>query len=166
MGIKRISAVFAMLTALCGCATGAPRGYVDVSAVTANYTDKYIDYSFTDANGKPLGLGGGAKPFVQGGTGGTECCAFLPGVGQTLRVTWREGGHDDGYDQMESYSRDVTVIGSPPVKENAYNYLIVRFFSGHQVEIEFVSEDTGLASRSSRLDKLFYGERTMRHIGE
>ncbi|CAE6902918.1 hypothetical protein [Paraburkholderia domus] len=167
MSVKSIGTVCALLIVLCGCATGAPQGYVDVRAMAANYTNKDVDYSFFDASGKPFNFGGEAKPFPEGGTGGIECCALLPGIGQTLRVIWREGDHNDSYDQMQSYRRDVTVIGTSPLQGDAYNYVIVRFFPEHRVEVELVSEPNGpRAFRSPRLDKIFYGQRIMRHMGE
>ena len=152
-----------------GCAVGQPGGYVDASAWSANYTEDYIpEFHIETASGKSTGLEGiQVKPFSKGGTGGRECCSLIPGVGQTIRVVWQVGGYNDDESQWKTYSRDVIVKGAMPTKKDAYNILMVRFFPDHQVEAELIP-DRGEAggSASPRVDKLFYGQRVMRHIGE
>jgi hypothetical protein len=164
-GLKKAVVAAALLAMVGGCATLTHRGYVEVSAFTANYTDKYVDYSFYDTKDRPFGLGGGAKPFNKGGTGGGACCALLPATGQTVRVVWDEETADDDPSKKRRYTRDVVVTGSRPLPGEAYNYLIVRFFPDQQLEVEFISEPEG-GPRSPRLDRVFYGERVMRHMGE
>jgi hypothetical protein len=164
-GLKKAVVAAALLAMVGGCATLTHRGYVEVSAFTANYTEKYVDYSFYDTKDRPFGLGGGAKPFNKGGTGGGACCAMLPGPGQTVRIVWSETPPGGDASQKRSYTRDVVVIGSPPLPGDAYNSLIVRFFPDQQLEAELISESPG-GPRSPRLDRVFYGERVMRHMGE
>jgi hypothetical protein len=158
-----------MLGALGGCAVGHPSGYVDASSWSANYTEDYIyDFSIQTVSGKRTGIGGAqVSEFSRGGHGGIECCSRIPGVGQTIKVVWRIGGHQDDESQWKTYSRDVVVKGTMPRKKDAYNILMVRFFPDHQVEAELIP-DRGEAggSASPRVDQLFYGRRVMRHIGE
>jgi hypothetical protein len=163
-GLKKAVAAAALLVMMYGCATGAQRGYV-MAPDAANYTNKYIRYSLRDTKDKPFGLGGDANPFNKGGAANGDCCAALPGPGQTIRIVWSEAppGSDDG--QKHTYTKDVAIIGSQPLPGDAYNYLIVRFFPDQQLEVEFVSELVS-GPRSPRLDRIFYGERVMRHIGE
>ncbi|MCP3726039.1 DUF3304 domain-containing protein [Paraburkholderia sp. CNPSo 3272] len=82
---------------LTGCAVGQPSGYVDASAWGANYTEDYIhDFWIQTASGKDTGMGGiQVSEFSRGGKGGRECCALIPGVGQTIRVVWRVGGRQE-----------------------------------------------------------------------
>ncbi|MCP3726041.1 hypothetical protein M3I53_23415 [Paraburkholderia sp. CNPSo 3272] len=53
------------------------------------------------------------------------------------------------------------------MKKGAFNILMTRFFPNHQVEVELIS-DRGEAgeSASPRVDKLYYGVRVMRQMGE
>jgi hypothetical protein len=90
---------------------------------------------------------------------------LLPATGQTVRVVWDEETADDDPSKKRRYTRDVVVTGSRPLPVEAYNYLIVRFFPDQQLEVEFISEPEG-GPRSPRLDRVFYGERVMRHMGE
>jgi hypothetical protein len=158
-----------MLGMLAACATGQPRGYVDASAWSTNYTEDYIqDFWIQTVDGKDTGLEGiQVKEFSKGGTGGSECCSLIPGVGQTIRVVWRVSGRQDDKSQWKTYSRDVVVRGAMPTKKDAYNILMVRFFPDHQVEVELIPDrgEPG-GSASPRVDKLFYGQRVMRHMGE
>jgi Protein of unknown function (DUF3304) len=163
--LKNAVAAAWLLATVGGCAIGAQQGYIEVRTYTANYTDKYVDYSFYDTKDRPLGLGGGANPFNKGGTGGGACCAALPGPGQTVRVVWEEEPVGDDGSNRRSYTRDVKIIGSSRLPGDSYNYLITRFFPDHQIEVEFVSQQKGGAS-SPRADRLFYGQRIMRRIGE
>jgi hypothetical protein len=164
-GLLRVWVALALLAMVSGCSAWAQQGYVEARATTANYTEMYVDYTFYDAKGQNLGLGGDAKPFSKGGTGGDECCVPLPGPGQTLRVVWSEETEDDDPAKKRTYTKDVVVIGPPPLPGDPYNYVITRFFPGQQVEVELVSEPMS-GGRSPRLDQLFYGRSVMRHIGE
>jgi hypothetical protein len=162
--------LFAMMLAiLSGCAIGQPNGDVDVSVWDANYTESYIyDFSIQTAAGKDTGAGGAEiAEFAQGGTGGRECCALVPGVGQTIKVTWRAGRRDEDSSRGETYSRDVVVIGTMPRNTRDHSVLIVRFFPSHEVEAEIFPGDGDFGPTNSRIDKIFFvGPRVMRHIGE
>jgi hypothetical protein len=167
--VKKALAAIALLVMAAGCSAIGKQGYVDASARTANYTEMYVDYTFYDTKGRNLGLGGDAKPFSKGGTGGGECCVPLPGPGQTVRIIWSEETEDDDPAKKRTYTKDVVVIGPPPFPGDSYNYVITRFFPKQQVEIELVSvpeESLGKGPPSPRLDQLFYGRRVMRKIGE
>jgi hypothetical protein len=164
-GLKRAVAAVALLVMAGGCAIGTQRGYVEVTARAANYTDKYVRYSLRDTKDKPFGLGGSAKPFNRGGAAGGNCCAMLPVPGQTVRIVWSETPPRGDASQKRSYTRDVVVIGSPPLPGDAVNSLVVRFFPDQQLEAELISESPG-GPLSPRNDRLFYGERIMRHMGE
>jgi hypothetical protein len=152
-----------------GCAIGQPGSYVDASAWSANYTEDFIyDFSIRTASEKRTGLGGvQVKEFSRGGTGKSECCSRIPGVGQTIKVVWRIGGRQDDESQWKTYSQEVVVKGAMPKKKDAYNILMVRFFPDHQMEAELIPDrgEPG-GSASPRVDKLFYGQRVMRHMGE
>ncbi|QBQ97652.1 DUF3304 domain-containing protein [Paraburkholderia pallida] len=164
-GLKRTVAVLTLLVTLSGCSAWAQREYVQVRELSANYTEMYVEYTFYDTKGRNLGLGGSANPFSKNGQGGGACCAFLPGPGQTVRVEWDEETPGRSESRTFHYSRDVVVIGSPPLPGDSYNYVITRFFPAHQIEVEFVSESKG-GGRSPRLDQIFYGRSVMRHMGE
>jgi hypothetical protein len=157
------------LSVLAACATGQPRGYVDASAWSANYTEDYIPrFWIQTVDGKDTGLAGvQVQEFSRGGKGGRECCSLIPGVGQTIKGVWRIGGRQDDESQWKTYSRDVVVKGAMPTRKDAYNILMVRFFSDHQVEVEVIPDrgEPGDAA-SPRVDKLFYSQRVMRHMGE
>jgi Protein of unknown function (DUF3304) len=157
-----------ILGVLGGCAIGQPSGYVDASAWSANYTEDYIqDFWIQTADGKDTGVGGvQVSEFSRGGKGGRICCSLTPGVGQTIKVAWRVGGRQDDKSLWKTYSRDVVVNGAMPTKKDAYNILMIRFFPDHQVEAELIPDrgETGLPS--PRVDKLFSGQRVMRHLGE
>ncbi|MEX3985200.1 DUF3304 domain-containing protein [Paraburkholderia sp. EG287A] len=157
-----------MFGVLGGCTLGQSSGYVDASAWSANYTEDYIhDFWIQTVEGKDTGLEGiQVKEFSKGGTGGSECCSLIPGVGQTIKVMWRIGGRQDDRSEWKTYSKDVVVIGAMPKKKDSYNILMVRFFDGRQVEAELIPDrgETGLPS--PRVDKVFSGRRVMRHLGE
>lgn len=158
-----------MLGMLVGCAIGHPSGYVDASAWSANYTEDYIqDFWIETADGKNTGAGAvQVQEFSRGGKGGRECCSLIPGVGRTIKVVWRVGGRQDDKSQWKTYSRNVVVTGATSTDRDTMNFLIVRFFPGHKVEAEFVSESAKPEGKPSpRVDKLFYGQRVMRRIGE
>lgn len=173
--IFTIIAATTLLTLVDGCASRSEegfvpalpqRGYVLARTFIANYTDMYVDYSLYDTKDRPFGMGGRANPFSKrGAAGGHICCAMLPGPGQILRVEWTEGTFDGDPSKKYKYAKDVKVLGSKALPGDSYNYLVTRFFSGHQVEVEFISEEKDGAP-SPRLDRLFRGERIMRQIGE
>ena len=162
---KKKVAALAPLAMTAGCTALGQQENVNATAVTANYTEMYVDYTFYDVNGRNLGLGGSANPFSKGGTGGLECCTALPGPGKTVRVTWDEETPGRNDSRTFHYSRDVMVIGSQPLPGDSYNYVITRFFPGQQIEVEFVLESGG-GGRSPRLDQIFYGQHEMRQMGE
>jgi hypothetical protein len=143
--LKKIMAAAALMVTLGGCSAWAQQGYVQVSELSANYTETYINYGFYDTKGRNLGLGGSANPFSKNGQGGGTCCALLPGPGQTVRVEWDE---------------------EPP---NRSESKAVHYFSDHKLEVELISEpkeDLGKGTPSPRLDRIFLGEHVMRHMGE
>ena len=167
--MTRMARIFVamMLSMLAACATGQRMDYVDASAWSANYTEDYIqDFWIQTADGKTTGVGGvSVSEFSRGGTSGRICCSLMPGVGQTIKVVWRVGGHQEDESTWKTYSRDVEVKGAMPTQPQSHSYLIVRFFPGHEVEAElFPSAD--LRPENPRVDKLYSGQRVMRHIGE
>src|SRR5271163_1981317 len=95
--IARVIAALAVSVALGACATASSigRDKIDAAVIGVNYTSDYIDFTLMSPLGENLDTGGDAKPFSEGGTGGTECCARLPGVGQTVHVELRVGGFND-----------------------------------------------------------------------
>ncbi|CAB4048197.1 DUF3304 domain-containing protein [Paraburkholderia phenoliruptrix] len=167
--MTRMARVFTaiMLSMLAACAAGQRMHYVDASAWSANYTEDYIqDFWIQTADGKDTGLAGvQVQEFSRGGKGGRQCCSLIPGVGQTIKVVWRVGGHQEDESTWKTYSRDVEVKGAMPTQPQSHSYLIVRFFPDHEVEVElFPSAD--LRPENPRVDKLFSGQRVMGHIGE
>jgi hypothetical protein len=154
----------------CGCAAVHGRDYVSAPAWAANYTEEYVqDFSILTETGERTGLGGiQVYEFSRGGTsGGHVGYALIPGVGQTIRVVWRVGGHNDAEETWKTFSRDVVVKGTTSNEPDAGNFLIVRFFPEHQVEAEFVWESIKpYGEPSPRVDQLFYGHRVMRQRGE
>jgi len=158
-----------MLGLLGGGAVGQPGGYVDATAWSTNYTEDYIrDFWIQTAAGKDTGLEGiQVKEFSRGGTGSSECCSLIPGVGQTIKVVWRVGERQDDRSKWKTYSRDVKVTGATSSAPDAMNVLIVRFFLDQNVEAEFISESAKPNGKPSpRVDQLFYGRRVMRQLGE
>ncbi|MEX3689229.1 DUF3304 domain-containing protein [Paraburkholderia sp. BR14263] len=157
-----------MLSMLAACSTGLRNGYIDASAWSANYTEDYIqDFWVQTADGKDTGMGGvQVAEFSRGGKGGRECCSLIPGVGQTIRVVWRVGGHQDDESRWKTYSRDVVVKGGVSANPNRHSYLIVRFFPHDEIEAELVPGDDPRGAQNPRVDRLFSGERVMRHMGE
>jgi Protein of unknown function (DUF3304) len=165
--VKKGLAAAALMMTMAACSTWSQRGYVEVRERSANYTEMYIDYTFYDTNGRNLGLGGSANPFSKNGQGGGTCCALFPGPGQTVRVKWDEETPTRNENRTSHYSRDVMVIGSPLLPGDSYNYVITRFFPGHKIEVEFISEPGDLKGPPSpRRDRIFFGEHVMRQIGE
>ncbi|UBM09077.1 DUF3304 domain-containing protein [Cupriavidus metallidurans] len=167
--LKQAMAALGLLLMLAGCAIGQPREWVDVSTRGANYTEDYIyNVSIRIADGQRTGIGiSGVNEFSRGGTSGSQCCASIPGVGQTIKVIWHVGGRQEDESQWRTYSRDVMVIGAMPKKKDAHNILMVRFFPEHQVEAELIPDrgEPG-GSSSPRVDKLYFGQRVMRQKGE
>jgi len=166
--VKRIFFVM-LLGVLAGCAAGQRDAYVDTSAWSTNYTEDYIyDFQILTADGKATGLSGiQVKEFSRGGTGSSICCALIPGVGQTITVVWRIGGRQDDESQWKTYSREVVVKGTMPKNTQEHSVLLVRFFSGHQIEAELVPGDGDFGPSNPRIDKLFsVGPRVMRQMGE
>ncbi|RDK03183.1 DUF3304 domain-containing protein [Paraburkholderia lacunae] len=166
--MKRIMILLVSIAVLISaCARAQPRGYVDATAWSANYTEDYIhEFHIQTASGQDTGLEGiQVGEFSKGGKGGSECCSLIPGVGQTIRVVWTVANTDDKA-QWKTYSRDVVVIGSMPMEKDAYNILMVRFFPDHQVEAELIPDRGKTGLPSLRVDKLFSGQRVMRKMGE
>ncbi|GAA0837832.1 DUF3304 domain-containing protein [Cupriavidus pauculus] len=165
--IKTI-AVAVWLVLLGGCASGQPRGWVEAAGWAANYTEDFIyDFSILTADGKRTGVSGTqVSEFSRRGTsGGHICCGLMPGVGQTVKVVWRVGGRREDESQWRTYSRDVLVSGTMPKETKTHNYVLVRFFPRHEVEVELVPS-VDLDPRNPRVDKLFSGQRVMRKKGE
>jgi len=169
MNLSKLLAPILIAQFLIGCAPVQPDRYVDTSAWGANYTEDYIyEYWIQTASGKSTGVGGvQLSEFSRGGTGGSICCSLMPGVGSTVKVGWRTGGRQEDRSQWKAYSREVVVSGSTSNEPHTRNLLIVRFFSGNQVEAEFAFESTRPDGKPNpRVDQLFYGRRTMRQMGE
>ncbi|ALS62742.1 DUF3304 domain-containing protein [Pandoraea norimbergensis] len=164
----RVICFAAMLGALGGCAGGLiSNGNVDVSAWSTNYTEDYIhDFSIRTLDGKRTGVAGfQVKEFSDGGTGKTQCCAPIRGVGQTVQVVWRIATIEGSERQLMVHSRNVEISGVMPTDLRRHHYLLVRFFPGYEVEAELFSGDD-FDPKNPRVDRLFTGERVMRHKGE
>jgi len=157
-----------LLGVLAGCAGSQRAGYIDASAWSANYTEDYIyDFQILTADGKPTGLSGiQVKEFSKGGTGKSICCALIPGVDQTIKVVWRIGGRQDDESMWRTHSGEIVVKGEASKDPNRHSYLIVRFFPQREVEAEFIPGDDPRGARNPRVDRLFLGQRVMRHFGE
>ncbi|WP_374627468.1 DUF3304 domain-containing protein [Pandoraea sp.] len=169
--IQRLSLLLLpVLLAIAGCANGGigKLGYVDVSAWSANYTEDYIqDFEIQTVDGQQTGVGGiQVKEFSHGGTGATECCALMPGVGQAIKVVWRVGDGNDPKSLWKTYSQQAVVKGAPSTNANRHSYLIVRFFPSRQIEAELIPGDDPRGARNPRVDQLFSGLRVMRRMGE
>ncbi|WP_186425162.1 DUF3304 domain-containing protein [Cupriavidus metallidurans] len=164
-----IAVIAAMSILLAGCATGQPREWVDVSTRGTNYTEDYIyNVSIRIADGQRTGIGiARVNEFSRGGTSGNECCASIPGVGQTIKVIWHVGGRQEDESQWRTYSRDVVVIGAMPRNTQKHSVLLVRFFPDREIEAELLPGDGDFGPANPRMDRLFFaGPRVMRHKGE
>lgn len=164
--IVRSSAMLAMAVAISGCAV-APTSRIFVSPESVNYTEDYIHrYSILRISGERYGVGGGqVRPFSRGGAGSGDCCVWLPGIGQSIKVEWKVGEFHDLRPQWKTFSKDVVIIGEAPSKANAEGYLIIRFFEGHEIEAEFVQREK-FHPANPRTDAAFSGKRIMRRKGE
>ncbi|QYD68275.1 hypothetical protein KZJ38_18755 [Paraburkholderia edwinii] len=134
-----------------------------------NYSEDYVpDFSILTPTGKHTGMGGDqVQEFSKGGLSKQECCAPIPGPGQTLLVEWRVGRHHEPEANWKTFRKAIVVRGEALSGPNAWNLLIVRFFPEQQVEAEFVWEAPGPHGEPSpRLDQLFYGRRVMRQMGD
>ena len=161
-----LAAVFGLVTA---CAATVPSREIDTEAWGANYTEDYIyDFMIQTAVGKNTGVGGAhVAEFSRGGTGGIECCAPMPGVGQTVKVVWRVGGRRDDESKWKTYSQDVVVKGKMPAETRDHSVVVVRFFPNHEVEAEILPGDGDFGPSNPRMDRLFFvGPRVMRRLGE
>jgi hypothetical protein len=165
---KRITTLLISIAVLISaCATASLSGYVDATAWSANYTEDYIrEFHIETASGRDTGLEGiQVQEFSKGGIGGRECCSRIPGPGQTVRVVWTVANTDEKA-QWKTYSRVTVVTGSMPKDKDAYNILMIRFFPEHEVEAELIPDRGKTGLPSPRVDKLFYGQRVMRQMGE
>jgi hypothetical protein len=154
---------------LSGCTSLQRRGYVNAGVTAANYSNDYIrDFRILNESGEPAGVGGAqVLEFSKGGLGGQECCAPIPGVGQTINVVWRVGARGERQATWKTFSRSVVVRGVTSNVSGTVNLLIVRFFPDHDAEAEFVVESAKPDDETSpRVDQLFYGRRVMRQKGE
>ena len=159
-------AVFGLVAA---CAATVPSGYVDATAWSANYTEDYIpEFHLETTSGKNLLLSGiQVKEFSKGGTGSSECCSPIPGVGQTVKVVWRVGRSQDDESKPKTYNQDVVVKGKMPAETRDHSVVVVRFFPNHEVEAEILPGDGDFGPSNPRMDRLFFvGPRVMRHLGE
>lgn len=157
------------LTSLTACATGVPRGYVDVSTEGVNYTEDQIAFFSvrTTSDEKTGAFGSALQKFSDGATGGTVCCAPIPGVGQFVKVVWEVTDPNQRNGQAKAFSRDVRLIGTTPANTAKHSLLIVRFFDGHEVEAEIIPGDGDLGPSNPRMDRLFFaGPKLMRKKGE
>ena len=166
--LMKAAAMLLLVVIVGGCAMGKSRGWVVAGVTGANYTeDNIVDVSIQDTDGRRLGIGiAHVNEFSRGGTSGDECCARIPGVGQTIQVAWQVVGRERGA-QRKDFSRDVVVAGEVSKRASRHSYLIVRFFPDREVEAEFVPGDDPRGGRHPRVDKLFFaGPRVMRQKGE
>lgn len=165
---RRVTTLLISMTLLMSAcvASSIGQGKKDAAVMGVNYTNEYISFSLMSQSGEDLGIGGDAKPFSQGGTGGSSCCAMLPGVGQTVRVELKVGGFNDAADQYRTYTRNVIVKGATSMAPDRHSYLIVRNFPNHEIEAEFVPGDDPHGMKSPRVDQLLLGKRVMRKMGE
>ena len=170
MKIMWIGATCAMLIALCGCAIGAPRGYVPAIGLrAANYTEDYIhEYHLETVNGTDLRIGGAqVKQFSKGGASVGDCCAALPGVGQSLRVVWQTGGYNDPESTWTAHTVIAHIKGTTSDDPNSNTFLILRFFPNNQIEAEYVAQSLKSDSPlDPRVDLLSTGQRVMRQMGK
>ncbi len=124
--MRRMARVFIvmMLSMVAACATGQRMDYVDASAWSANYTEDYIqDFWIETADARATGVGGvSVSEFSRGGTSGRICCSLMPGAGQTIKVVWRVGGHQEDESRWKTYSRDVEVKGAMPTQPQSHSY--------------------------------------------
>ena len=152
---------------LSGCSTARLHHYVLAATYSANYSEDRIDgYSILTGDGRETGLGGSSvQKFSEGGVSGTECCSLIPGVGKNIRVVWNVQNPNDNT-KSETYSKDVVVLGKLLRRGDSANYLLVRFFPGHQVEVEMLRYNDLTDCPDPRTDQLFYGNHVMRHLGE
>ncbi|APR34934.1 MULTISPECIES: DUF3304 domain-containing protein [unclassified Paraburkholderia] len=168
--IACLSLFIVVMSLTYGCASVQSRGYVSAPAWAANYTEDYIqEFWVLTESGQRTGLEGiQVSEFSRGGTsGGHMGYASVPGVGQTIKVVWRVGGHNDAEATWKTFSKDVVVKGETSNNPETGNFLIIRFFPQHEVEAEFVWEWAKPYAKSSpRVDQLFYGHRVMRQLGE
>ena len=166
--LMKAAAALLMMLMVGGCATAKTDRWVEVAARAANYTDDFIyDYWIRTTDGKRTGVNGTqASEFRKGGTtGGHECCGLMPGVGETVKVVWRVGGRQERESEWKTYSRNVVVKGAMPEENSGHSYLVVRFFSGQEVEAELFPSEV-FSPQNPRVDKLFSGKRVMRQKGE
>lgn len=157
------------LGVITGCAMGQSGRYVRAEAWGANYTEDYIpEFHILTTSGEDTGAEETQiKPFSEGGTGGHECCSPIPGVGQSIKVVWYVGTHQNVRSQWKTYSQDIIVRGSTSTNKDDMNVLIVRFFPGYNIEAEFLYESGRPDEKTNpRVDRIFYGERVMRKMGE
>ncbi|QYD68270.1 hypothetical protein KZJ38_18720 [Paraburkholderia edwinii] len=154
---------------LSGCASVRSHGYVDARVSAVNYSEDYVpDFSVLTASGDPTGMGGvQVQEFSKGGLSKNECCAPIPGAGQTMIIEWRVGGRHEAEANWKTFRKAVVVRGETSSDPKAVNRLVVRFFPEHEVEAELMWSLIGLGGRpSSRLDQLIYGRRVMRQMGD
>lgn len=164
----KLFAVFTVSLIVTACAR-LPRTseVVNVSVMGVNYSADYIDFVLMSPSGVNLGTGGTVDPFSKGGSGGSVCCALVPGVGQTIRIDLRIGGFNDTADQYQKYSRNVLVKGTMPSPNYLLqSFLIVRFFPNLVVEAELIPGDDTRGMRNPRVDQLLIGRRVTRRPGE
>ena len=165
--LMKAAAMLLVVVMAGGCAMGKTRGWVEASAWGANYTEDFIfDFWIQTNEGEPTEVGGvQLAEFSRGGRTGSICCGLMPGVGQIIKVVWRIGSRHELASDWKTYSRNVVVNGAMPERTSGHSYLVVRFFSGQEVETElFPSED--FSPKNPRVDKLFSGRRVMRQKGE
>jgi hypothetical protein len=165
--LMKAATTLLLVVMLGGCAAGKTSGWVEASARGANYTEDFIfDFWIRTIDGNRTGVGSTQlAEFSRGGTTGRICCGLMPGVGETIKVVWRVGGRQELESEWKTYSRDVVVKGAMPEGTSGHSYVVVRFFSGQEVETElFPSED--FSPKNPRVDKLFSGRRVMRQKGE
>jgi len=154
---------------LCGCASTRPSRNVMASVYGVNYSEDYVPrFSILTASGEPTGIGGvQVQEFSKGGLSRDECCALVPGAGQTMIVEWRVGRREDSEREWGKFRKSIVVRGETSSDPKSMNYLVVRFFPGHEVEAELMWESMRPDGEPSpRLDQLFYGRRIMRQMGD
>lgn len=167
--LMKAAAMLLLVVMLGGCAIGKTRGWVEASAWGANYTEDYIfDFRIQTAEGNRTGvIGVGLSEFSRGGKAGKICCGLMPGVGQTIKVTWRTGGRQEEESQWRIHSRDIIVRGAMPKCTREHSVVVVRFFPGYEIEAELLPGDGNFGPSNPRMDRIFFaGPRIMRQKGE
>lgn len=79
-------------TGINGCCAKIPGVGRTVKVVWEIGESKTLESKDVVITGTPFYIGGdGLEAFSKGGTGGSQCCAAIPGVGKPISVVWTVG---------------------------------------------------------------------------